>query len=68
MYCELFVLAIVIKAGIAMAVLGYVWHRSRRRRSANKAATIQSAVENFVDEMYEESEEYLAELGKVLSR
>ena len=63
-----FLLGVVLTVVLIVALLVWMARRSRDRTISKSVDDVQFAVEDFVEELRQESEEYLENLDKVFSK
>ena len=63
-----FLLGMVLTVVLIVALLIWLAHRSREQDRRKRVDDVQFAVEDFVEELRQESEEYLENLDKVFSK
>ena len=63
-----FLLGVVLTVVLIVALLVWLARRSRDRTISKSVDDVQFAVEDFVEELRQESEEYLENLDKVFSK
>ena len=63
-----FLLGVVLTVVLVVALLVWLARRSRDRAIGKSVDDVQFAVEDFVEELRQESEEYLENLDKVFSK
>jgi len=63
-----FLLGVVLTVVLIVALLIWLARRSRDRAIGKSVDDVQFAVEDFVEELRQESEEYLENLDKVFSK
>ena len=63
-----FLLGVVLTVVLVVALLVWLARRSRDRTISKSVDDVQFAVEDFVEELRQESEEYLENLDKVFSK